>query len=1152
MDAAGLAISLSGAVLKLVIFSLDFISDVKQVYTRGATDLNLDLSTVAESVALATTSLENQLAATDGNSIGESQELDPDEARLKSLSMRATEISRELVYKLNKVTTDKRSTWKSLKTAALGLWDADEIEKTEKRLNAIKDEIQFTILVSIRNKINQSPDDDNFRILTTLEEVVEKQAQSKEDSAHLIELLNDADRVGRGRHEELVNLGNHLLRAIGALSNANSPYPTPLPLVPVSLHDDKARQAAEAIILNSLWYPSICDREETIHEAHANTFKWIFEDPETTGKEWGNFVNFLQGDSSSYWITGKPGSGKSTLMKYINQTPKTQVLLQQWSGENPLIYLSHYFYYGGGNYQKSEMGLFKSLLHSILDKRRELLPIAFKDRFQAALEGKKHHDPTLPEARRALVDLIRHSPNINFFFSIDGLDEFDPQVSTTHVQSLIDFTHFLEKCDNVKILVSSRPLPEFERGYSGRPFLKVQDLTREDIRRYAHEKLMDHPRMKMLERKDPESTGSLLNSIVDSSLGVFLWVRVVTESLIEGLTNYDDIDDLKQTLQGLPSDIHALYRTILERMRPIHKPKAARLLGIVHNALQHGQTLCLLDLWFADSADNDMVFNTAVVPIPDEDFCDRVDELETRLKSQCLGLIETELCSPNQKTHPGRESPRIRHPPNGDKTVLARFLHRSVFEFLSNEDIWSEVVEKYLERKFSAALCLFRSSILLIKTYRLYSDVKWMEIISIAQCAGDRAKYAENETKQSHCKLVHELDRAMHDLMPSVYQAANNQNDMTKGLTLLLGREYHWSVWCRHELLFADHSHYRDLRPLHDRTHGSLMAFAVENALVGYIRSQISEKGRQVLDKKGLPLLGYAMMPISGSRYWISPETIQLLLEEGSNPNQTYNGTSLWEWYLWTMYVFRQGFEGFKYEIETWATHQRIKAMEELLLSGVNPNARMIYLSRYEGSDWKTDWNLPWTPATFTRGSSSICTLLSAFLREHQAWKDKIIDAWTDHPEWIGIIGETLKRIIILLRERGAVEEEWENVSEMKQVFVDVYQKMTDKEPLLLDEDDAIPKPEEENLTENKTSDVLLEMTTSEASVTPESQVESNLLNVTDAGRGDSEQTTLAANEETRQVEPVSPIPADIVIRSKKGWRKSFDRMIQKVKHRLW
>lgn len=74
MDAAGLSISLAGIVLKLVVFSLDFVGDAKQVYKHGATDRNVDLFTVMKSVEDATTNLVKQL-----DSFGDSQVLDADD-----------------------------------------------------------------------------------------------------------------------------------------------------------------------------------------------------------------------------------------------------------------------------------------------------------------------------------------------------------------------------------------------------------------------------------------------------------------------------------------------------------------------------------------------------------------------------------------------------------------------------------------------------------------------------------------------------------------------------------------------------------------------------------------------------------------------------------------------------------------------------------------------------------------------------------------------------------------------------------------------------------------------------------------------------------------------------------------------------------------
>lgn len=60
-------------------------------------------------------------------------------------------------------------------------------------------------------------------------------------------------------------------------------------------------------------------------------------------------------------ITGKPGSGKSTLMEYTVR----QATEQQKSLANSVI-VSHFFHGRGSDIQKKPIGLLKSLLHQIL------------------------------------------------------------------------------------------------------------------------------------------------------------------------------------------------------------------------------------------------------------------------------------------------------------------------------------------------------------------------------------------------------------------------------------------------------------------------------------------------------------------------------------------------------------------------------------------------------------------------------------------------------------------------------------------------------------------------------------------------------------------------------------------------------------------
>lgn len=63
-------------------------------------------------------------------------------------------------------------------------------------------------------------------------------------------------------------------------------------------------------VLDTLYFPVVQDREEGIPNAHKRTFEWIF-------KLERDFVKFLKDQTGCYWVTGKPGSGKSTLMNRV-------------------------------------------------------------------------------------------------------------------------------------------------------------------------------------------------------------------------------------------------------------------------------------------------------------------------------------------------------------------------------------------------------------------------------------------------------------------------------------------------------------------------------------------------------------------------------------------------------------------------------------------------------------------------------------------------------------------------------------------------------------------------------------------------------------------------------------------------------------------
>lgn len=85
------------------------------------------------------------------------------------------------------------------------------------------------------------------------------------------------------------------------------------------------------------------------------------------------------------------------------------------------------------------------------------------------------------ELKQAFCQSIeRKSISLNLRFFIDGLDKFrgDP---LDFLQPVVNASSI----DNVRLCVSSSPLPRFEMAFEGRPKLASHDLTFDDIKTYV-------------------------------------------------------------------------------------------------------------------------------------------------------------------------------------------------------------------------------------------------------------------------------------------------------------------------------------------------------------------------------------------------------------------------------------------------------------------------------------------------------------------------------------------------------------------------------------------------------------------------------------------------------------------------------------------
>ncbi|KAL5603697.1 hypothetical protein FOVSG1_006447 [Fusarium oxysporum f. sp. vasinfectum] len=296
-------------------------------------------------------------------------------------------------------------------------------------------------------------------------------------------------------------------------------------------------------LLASLGFEQIDSRRTTIKTAYSKTCSWFLTHP--------GYLEWLDAEKRSQhrgflWIRGKPGAGKSIIMKFIyTKMKKTDIPMKT-------LTVSFFFNARGGLLEKSVSGMYRSLLLQLLE--------GFPD-LQQILDDPDlipRNQVTCPSLN-ILKDLFRSAVSslekraLTCF--VDALDECDEQ----QVRDMVDFfEEVAEQCveGNMRFQVcfSSRHYPYIDIKSGIRLTLEGQDGHNEDLKHYIS---------KHLRIQDPDLVDELKQMMLEKSAGVFLWVALVVDIL-----NKEDRRGrlaLRRRLQEVPSELSELFKDILTR-----------------------------------------------------------------------------------------------------------------------------------------------------------------------------------------------------------------------------------------------------------------------------------------------------------------------------------------------------------------------------------------------------------------------------------------------------------------------------------------------------------------------------------------------------------------------------------------------------------
>ena len=484
-------------------------------------------------------------------------------------------------------------------------------------------------------------------------------------------------------------------------------------------------------ILESLSFKTMKDREEEVAEAHGSTFDWIFEQekaPSKDGSALGDkFMRWLSTDEvgSIYWINGKPGSGKSTLMRYLGEHKLTKKHLTKWAGNFPLARASFFFWTSGSQEQRSQTGLLRYILFQLFTDRPDLIGVSFPELWErlstmSTKERIKHaigwSVAELITGFHILLEKLLVDTKLCLF--IDGLDEFHGD----H-EDIINLFKGLSESAKVKICLSSRPWKVFEDAFEySVPTFKLQDLTFDDIYRYVEDNLRGNKLTLQAIDSSPSEAEAFLRLATQRADGVFLWARLAVHELIKGARSGCSIKYLHQTLTALPADLDELFDELLFQRQTkdelsdtadIFQLIRAREIVVDFIKDESANSLTIWELAFA--LDNDKYKSPIKLDIQEAGaklIIDYAISTKKRVLERSAGLLEV------YAKRDRNQGPRfISDKPIAEATReltynKVTYLHRTVRDWLMYaEGVW-ERLTKSMQKGFDPHLNLLKSYVL--------------------------------------------------------------------------------------------------------------------------------------------------------------------------------------------------------------------------------------------------------------------------------------------------------------------------------------------------------------------------------------------------------------------------------------------------------
>lgn len=387
-------------------------------------------------------------------------------------------------------------------------------------------------------------------------------------------------------------------------------------------------------------------RKQEIRDGAPGTCIWLLENCDH--QAWRREGGLL-------YLFGKPGSGKSTVMKFA---------VDEHNRESPpmsagTLIISFFFHARGASLRSTTLEFFRSLLYQLSIQRKELLQdliLGFRHRGSTGNDTSaawlSHKNMLRTHLKSCILHVLESSP---LYLYIDALDECE-EAERDDISQLLQEIRLESgaKSNPLGVCVSCRPYPNLIE-------LSDYDIC---VDKNNSKDIVTCIRFQFrLTKMRTDNKDSLEETITDKASGVFQWVNLVLPRIIQMHKDGQGIKRMLHTIEVIPPELDVLYREMLEDINENELLLSLRLFSWICFAVR---PLSLDELRFATTLDDALCYTSIEAYMAMEDVCEDAEQMERRMRTLSKGLIEVKE--------------------QGDHRV-AQFVHQSVNDFMQRSGL---------------------------------------------------------------------------------------------------------------------------------------------------------------------------------------------------------------------------------------------------------------------------------------------------------------------------------------------------------------------------------------------------------------------------------------------------------------------------------